>query len=115
MVPNTEYEAKTYPHFGFQQQIWCAAGVNLTGGRTKDGGNIVGASVFYSGDTETTELKPGDEVDKLDMELKVIICPWSESGVEFLICYVKYVRYFMHFQRLGLRFCYCIIKWMARV
>lgn len=51
-------------------KIWCAAGVNLTGGRTKDGGNIVGASVFYSGDTETTEVKPGDEVDKLDMELK---------------------------------------------
>ncbi|XP_069940733.1 C-Jun-amino-terminal kinase-interacting protein 4 isoform X21 [Cherax quadricarinatus] len=51
-------------------KIWCAAGVNLTGGRTKDGGNIVGASVFYSGDTETTIIKPEDEIDKLDMELK---------------------------------------------
>ncbi|XP_071545122.1 C-Jun-amino-terminal kinase-interacting protein 4 isoform X12 [Panulirus ornatus] len=51
-------------------KIWCAAGVNLTGGRTKDGGNIVGASVFYSGDTETTIVKPEDEIDKLDMELK---------------------------------------------
>ncbi|XP_073975004.1 JNK-interacting protein syd isoform X5 [Rhodnius prolixus] len=29
-------------------KIWCAAGVNLAGGRTKDGGEIVGASVFYS-------------------------------------------------------------------
>jgi hypothetical protein len=29
-------------------KIWCAAGVNLTGGRTRDGGSIVGASVFYS-------------------------------------------------------------------
>ncbi len=28
-------------------QIWCAAAVNMTGGRTKDGGDIVGASVFY--------------------------------------------------------------------
>ena len=28
-------------------QIWCAAGVNLSGGRTKDGGDIVGASIFY--------------------------------------------------------------------
>merc|ERR1719412_3135328 len=28
-------------------KIWCAAGVNLSGGRTKDGGDIVGASVFY--------------------------------------------------------------------
>ncbi|XP_069940721.1 C-Jun-amino-terminal kinase-interacting protein 4 isoform X9 [Cherax quadricarinatus] len=52
-------------------KIWCAAGVNLTGGRTKDGGNIVGASVFYSGDTETTIIKPEDEIDKLDMELKL--------------------------------------------
>ncbi|KAG7173949.1 JNK-interacting protein 3-like [Homarus americanus] len=51
-------------------KIWCAAGVNLTGGRTKDGGNIVGASVFYSGDTETTIIKPEDEIDKLDMELQ---------------------------------------------
>uniref|UniRef100_A0A8D8WET3 JNK-interacting protein 3 n=2 Tax=Cacopsylla melanoneura TaxID=428564 RepID=A0A8D8WET3_9HEMI len=29
-------------------KIWCAAGVNLSGGRTSDGGAIVGASVFYS-------------------------------------------------------------------
>ena len=28
-------------------QIWCAAGVDMSGGRTKDGGSIVGASVFY--------------------------------------------------------------------
>ena len=34
---------KTQQYF----QIWCAAGVNLSGGRTKDGGDIVGASVFY--------------------------------------------------------------------
>ncbi|XP_066943686.1 C-Jun-amino-terminal kinase-interacting protein 4 isoform X50 [Macrobrachium rosenbergii] len=51
-------------------KIWCAAGVNLTGGRTKDGGSIVGASVFYSGDTEITQLKPGDDVEQLDLELK---------------------------------------------
>ena len=30
-------------------QIWCAAGVNLTGGRTQDGGSAIGASsVFYT-------------------------------------------------------------------
>ncbi|XP_071446939.1 JNK-interacting protein 3 isoform X3 [Hetaerina americana] len=28
-------------------KVWCAAGVDLTGGRTSDGGSIVGASVFY--------------------------------------------------------------------
>ncbi|XP_063854126.1 C-Jun-amino-terminal kinase-interacting protein 4-like [Scylla paramamosain] len=51
-------------------KIWCAAGVNLTGGRTKDGGSIVGASVFYSGDTEITTVKPSDDVESLDQELK---------------------------------------------
>lgn len=51
-------------------KIWCAAGVNLTGGRTRDGGSIVGASVFYSGDTETTTVKPADDVESLDQELK---------------------------------------------
>ncbi|KAK7096832.1 hypothetical protein V1264_003887 [Littorina saxatilis] len=52
-------------------KIWCAAGVNLTGGRTRDGGSIVGASVFYS-DPPALEEKPAskDEVDKLDKELK---------------------------------------------
>ena len=29
-------------------KIWCAAGVVRSGGRTKDGGDVVGASVFYS-------------------------------------------------------------------
>uniref|UniRef100_A0A8C0YKR0 C-Jun-amino-terminal kinase-interacting protein 4 n=1 Tax=Cyprinus carpio carpio TaxID=630221 RepID=A0A8C0YKR0_CYPCA len=28
-------------------KLWCAAGVNLSGGKTRDGGSIVGASVFY--------------------------------------------------------------------
>ncbi|BFZ15188.1 hypothetical protein BsWGS_18229 [Bradybaena similaris] len=53
-------------------KIWCAAGVNLTGGRTRDGGSIVGASVFYS-DPPPEERKDGEiktEVDKLDKELK---------------------------------------------
>ncbi|KAB7494570.1 C-Jun-amino-terminal kinase-interacting protein 4 [Armadillidium nasatum] len=55
-------------------KIWCAAGVNLTGGRTKDGGNVVGASVFYSDDNEEENKEDDgtlkDEVDKLDEELK---------------------------------------------
>lgn len=29
-------------------KVWCASGVNLNGGYTKDGGCIVGASIFYS-------------------------------------------------------------------
>ncbi|CAG0885825.1 unnamed protein product, partial [Darwinula stevensoni] len=53
-------------------KMWCAAGVNLTGGKTRDGGDIVGASVFYSQLEESGEhvLPPNDAVDSLDHELK---------------------------------------------
>ncbi|KAL8561606.1 hypothetical protein ACOMHN_024841 [Nucella lapillus] len=51
-------------------KIWCAAGVNLTGGRTRDGGSIVGASVFYSNPPEEQEQDAKDEVEKLNKELK---------------------------------------------
>ncbi|XP_023710608.1 C-Jun-amino-terminal kinase-interacting protein 4 isoform X5 [Cryptotermes secundus] len=60
-------------------KIWCAAGVNLQGGRTHDGGSIVGASVFYTtsrsegeekGEGEMPEKTTCTEVDKLDRELK---------------------------------------------
>ncbi|XP_066992949.2 C-Jun-amino-terminal kinase-interacting protein 4 isoform X7 [Anabrus simplex] len=57
-------------------KIWCAAGVNLSGGRTRDGGSVVGASVFYTrpegeekGEGEQPE-KMCSEVEKLDQELK---------------------------------------------
>lgn len=56
-------------------QLWCAAGVNLSGGKTRDGGSIVGASVFYSDapGPESPKKKIGAQssVDKLDQELKV--------------------------------------------
>ncbi|XP_076446416.1 C-Jun-amino-terminal kinase-interacting protein 4-like isoform X4 [Babylonia areolata] len=51
-------------------KIWCAAGVNLTGGRTRDGGSIVGASVFYSNPPQELDHEVKDEVDRLDKELK---------------------------------------------
>ena len=52
-------------------KIWCAAGVNLTGGRTRDGGDIVGASVFYSAPApEEHKAQAEDEISKLDAELK---------------------------------------------
>ncbi|TRY83776.1 hypothetical protein DNTS_025261, partial [Danionella cerebrum] len=41
-------------------KLWCAAGVNLSGGRTPDGGSMVGASVFYkdvSGGEESQRRK----------------------------------------------------------
>lgn len=62
--------------------MWCATGVNLSGGITKDGGAIVGASVFYSNnnvkeqnniDIESkTTTDESIEMKKLDEELKVI-------------------------------------------
>ena len=55
-------------------QIWCAAGVNLSGGRTKDGGDIVGASVFYSQPPSSEQTRvtadANDEISKLDAEIK---------------------------------------------
>lgn len=55
-------------------KLWCAAGVNLSGGKTRDGGSIVGASVFYSDlpGPESPKRKVGSQssLDKLDQELK---------------------------------------------
>lgn len=69
------YQLESLQAGNFLFQIWCAAGVNLTGGRTKDGGCVVGASVFYSSPPETDRaIGDGTEVDKLDSELKVITC-----------------------------------------
>ncbi|MCJ8738358.1 hypothetical protein PDJAM_G00034870 [Pangasius djambal] len=59
-------------------KLWCAAGVNLSGGKTRDGGSIVGASVFYrdvSG-VDSGSLSPRmargsqSSLDKLEQELK---------------------------------------------
>lgn len=51
-------------------QIWCAAGVNLTGGRTADGGDIVGASVFYTSPPPVQAAAEQDEISRLDAEIK---------------------------------------------
>ncbi|XP_037087936.1 C-Jun-amino-terminal kinase-interacting protein 4-like [Pollicipes pollicipes] len=51
-------------------KIWCAAGVNLSGGRTRDGGSVVGASVFYSATAEPGSPGDGDEVERLSRQLK---------------------------------------------
>ncbi|XP_040922544.1 C-Jun-amino-terminal kinase-interacting protein 4 isoform X2 [Toxotes jaculatrix] len=55
-------------------KLWCAAGVNLSGGKTRDGGSIVGASVFYSDvpGPESPKKRIGSQssLDKLDQELK---------------------------------------------
>ncbi|KAK0419755.1 hypothetical protein QR680_014306 [Steinernema hermaphroditum] len=53
-------------------KIWCADSVSLTGGRTKDGGFIVGDSVFYSDPPESREPTPpmDQTVELLDFELR---------------------------------------------
>uniref|UniRef100_A0A3Q4H790 Sperm associated antigen 9 n=1 Tax=Neolamprologus brichardi TaxID=32507 RepID=A0A3Q4H790_NEOBR len=55
-------------------KLWCATCVNLSGGKTRDGGSIVGASVFYSdvSGPESPKKKIGSQssLDKLDQELK---------------------------------------------
>lgn len=59
------------------EQLWCAVGVNLSGGKTRDGGSVVGASVFYKDvaalDTEGSKQRSASQssLDKLDQELKV--------------------------------------------
>lgn len=49
--------------------------MNLSGGKTRDGGSIVGASVFYSDvpGPESPKKKKGSQssLDKLDQEIKV--------------------------------------------
>ncbi|KAK0133088.1 C-Jun-amino-terminal kinase-interacting protein 4 [Merluccius polli] len=55
-------------------KLWCAAGVNLSGGKTRDGGSIVGASVFYSNapGPETPRRRRGSQssLDKLDQDIE---------------------------------------------
>ena len=45
--------------------------MDLAGGKTRDGGSVVGASVFYSDPPERSN-KAKDDVEKLDQELKVM-------------------------------------------
>ena len=56
--------------FHFALKIWCAAGVVTNGGRTKDGGSLVGGSVFYD-NPSTAPNKPTTDIEKLDKEIKV--------------------------------------------
>ncbi|NXX32330.1 JIP4 protein, partial [Nicator chloris] len=57
-------------------KLWCAVGVNLSGGKTRDGGSVVGASVFYNDvtgvDPDGNKQQRGSQssLDKLDQELK---------------------------------------------
>uniref|UniRef100_A0A452RUM5 Sperm associated antigen 9 n=1 Tax=Ursus americanus TaxID=9643 RepID=A0A452RUM5_URSAM len=79
-------------------KLWCAVGVNLSGGKTRDGGSVVGASVFYKDvaglDTEGSKQRSASQssLDKLDQELKVKelsslvwICTSTHSATKVII------------------------------
>ncbi|XP_016843465.1 JNK-interacting protein 3 isoform X2 [Nasonia vitripennis] len=55
-------------------KIWCGAGVNMSGGKTRDGGSMVGGSVFYAAEAReiNNDLKaePEDAIEHLDKELQ---------------------------------------------
>ncbi|XP_074871068.1 C-Jun-amino-terminal kinase-interacting protein 4 isoform X3 [Carettochelys insculpta] len=57
-------------------KLWCAVGVNLSGGKTRDGGSVVGASVFYNdvdgSDADGNKHRTASQssLDRLDQELK---------------------------------------------
>ncbi|XP_034940647.1 JNK-interacting protein 3 isoform X3 [Chelonus insularis] len=54
-------------------KIWCGAGVNLNGGKTRDGGLAIGGSVFYADEAKETPMVEGkveDAVEHLDKELQ---------------------------------------------
>ncbi|XP_072762488.1 C-Jun-amino-terminal kinase-interacting protein 4 isoform X5 [Anoplolepis gracilipes] len=55
-------------------KIWCGAGVNLSGGKTRDGGCMVGGSVFYAAEAQetssNTKTEAEDAVEHLDKELQ---------------------------------------------
>lgn len=58
----------------------------MTGGRTLDGGEIVGASVFYTGSPAKTSTKDPaslSEVEKLDQELRVRITLCEFSSLQY--------------------------------
>uniref|UniRef100_A0A4Y0B8N3 JNK-interacting protein 3 n=1 Tax=Anopheles funestus TaxID=62324 RepID=A0A4Y0B8N3_ANOFN len=89
--------AEASPHM----KVWCASGVNLQGGYTKDGGCIVGAaSIFYAKDTtgggaQITELtadeatvEPKDLGELLERKLLALGGPNSLDADSELSSYV---------------------------
>ncbi|KAI5701021.1 hypothetical protein M8J75_005322 [Diaphorina citri] len=60
-------------------KIWCAAGVNLSGGRTSDGGAIVGASVFYSDPQSGERLRKELEEQEQQLSSLVWICTSTQQ------------------------------------
>ncbi|XP_076227460.1 JNK-interacting protein syd isoform X4 [Nomia melanderi] len=57
-------------------KIWCGAGVNLSGGKTRDGGCMIGGSVFYAAEAQE-ELQENEnqriEAERLEQQLSSLV------------------------------------------
>uniref|UniRef100_A0A915BB52 JNK-interacting protein n=2 Tax=Parascaris univalens TaxID=6257 RepID=A0A915BB52_PARUN len=63
-------------------KIWCASGVMLRGGRTKDGGYIIGDSVFYSGSNSPSDTTPPPEKSVALREAREMeMLAWESSSL----------------------------------
>lgn len=62
-------------------KIWCAAGIDLTGGQTKDGGSMVGSSVFYNPIPTTDSGINGFDANKSDA-IQTLAAELAESQWE---------------------------------
>nr|XP_012139232.1 PREDICTED: JNK-interacting protein 3 isoform X1 [Megachile rotundata]XP_012139233.1 PREDICTED: JNK-interacting protein 3 isoform X1 [Megachile rotundata]XP_012139234.1 PREDICTED: JNK-interacting protein 3 isoform X1 [Megachile rotundata]XP_012139235.1 PREDICTED: JNK-interacting protein 3 isoform X1 [Megachile rotundata] len=55
-------------------KIWCGAGVNLSGGKTRDGGCMIGGSVFYAAEAQevstNSKADAEDAIEHLDKEIQ---------------------------------------------
>lgn len=74
--------AEASPHM----KVWCASGVNLNGGFTRDGGCVVGASVFYSRpqtatitEITTPTNEAPSELESLDKQMKLAMDQVNED------------------------------------
>uniref|UniRef100_A0A336LP60 JNK-interacting protein 3 n=1 Tax=Culicoides sonorensis TaxID=179676 RepID=A0A336LP60_CULSO len=77
--------AEASPHM----KVWCAAGVNLNGGFTKDGGCMVGASVFYSkDDSKVVDITNEGSSDLEALEKKINLAMKSSDEELQLSSYV---------------------------
>lgn len=84
--------AEASPHM----KVWCASGVNLHGGYTRDGGCMVGASIFYSQKSETkiteitesgsTEIKELESLEKQLVSINSTLNSETELSSYVWIC-----------------------------
>uniref|UniRef100_A0AAX7SRX9 C-Jun-amino-terminal kinase-interacting protein 4 n=1 Tax=Astatotilapia calliptera TaxID=8154 RepID=A0AAX7SRX9_ASTCA len=68
-------------------KLWCATCVNLSGGKTRDGGSIVGASVFYSdvSGPESPKKKQKEQRHQEELSSLVWICTTTKSTTKAVV------------------------------